>query len=111
MKTDKPLNLSVESRIHAESHRYGDLVQTDYLDTYRNLTFKAISWMKWVDEHCKGIENLVKSDDDIVVDVFRLDSYLKKLSKAHNKTTYRRFHCYYWPYGQARKRNCTYAQI
>ena len=37
-----------------------------------NLTLKAVSWMKWVDEHCADDNiNLVKTDDDILIDAFR----------------------------------------
>ena len=97
--------LAVESRLRAESAVHGDLVQTDYLDTYKNLTYKAVSWMKWVDEHCSHVENLVKTDDDIAVDVFRLDKYLAKMRKAHDMSRYRKFHCYKWRYGQVRYSN------
>ena len=44
---------------------------------------------------CK--QNLVKSDDDMVIDVLRLDDYFNKLNK---KKTSKKFLCYYWRYGQ-----------
>ena len=42
--------------MRVESARYGDIVQTDFLDSYRNLTLKAVSWMRWVVAHCPQIE-------------------------------------------------------
>ena len=47
---------TVEASVRVESARYGDIVQTDFLDSYRNLTLKAVSWMRWVDAHCPQIE-------------------------------------------------------
>ena len=40
-------------------------------------------------------QNLVKSDDDMVIDVLRLDEYFKRKKRPSMK-----FHCYYWRYGQ-----------
>ena len=42
--------------MRVESARYGDIVQTDFLDSCRNLTLKAVSWMRWVVAHCPQIE-------------------------------------------------------
>ena len=42
--------------MRAESARHGDIVQADYLDSYRNLTLKAVSWMRWVDRHCSHVQ-------------------------------------------------------
>ena len=47
---------TVEASVRVESARYGDIVQTDFLDSYRNLTLKAVSWMRWVHAHCPQIE-------------------------------------------------------
>ena len=67
----------VEQNVALESRRHGDIVVTDYLDSYQNLTFKAVSWMKWVGEHCAGEEvDLVKTDDDILVDIFKYEQFL-----------------------------------
>lgn len=49
----------VEASVRVESARYDDIVQTDFLDSYHNLTLKAVSWMRWVDEHCHNIEVLL----------------------------------------------------
>ena len=43
-------------------------------------------------------QNLVKSDDDMVIDVLRLDNYFSKLKKKNMSS--KKFHCYYWRYGQ-----------
>lgn len=92
----------IESSIQVESYSHSDIVQTDFLDSYKNLTFKAISWMSWVESHCSQVKDLIKTDDDIIVDVFRLKQYLNQMHLMKNEFKGRqhlKFHCYYWRYG------------
>ena len=84
----------VEERVKSEAAKFGDIIQTDYLDTYKNLTYKAVSWMLWVKLYCSGISSLVKTDDDIVVDVFKLKNYSERVSNSD------RIFCHYWKYGR-----------
>ena len=48
----KPNDSRVEDKIQYESKLHKDIVQTDILDTYRNLTFKTISMVRWMAENC-----------------------------------------------------------
>ena len=68
-------------------------IHTDYIDNYQDLVFKAMGWMKWVTEYCGSVDFIVKSDDDILIDIFGLEQYLKtnELTKDEAK-----FHCYLW---------------
>ena len=45
-------------------------------------------------------QNLVKSDDDMVIDVLRLDDYFNKLNKKNKNAASKKLYCYYWRYGQ-----------
>ena len=45
-------------------------------------------------------QNLVKSDDDMVIDVLRLDDFFIKLNKKNENVASKKLHCYYWRYGQ-----------
>lgn len=60
-----------------ESSRYGDILMEDYRDSYRNLTHKAISGLKWVSENCTSPRYLFKTDDDILLDIFGVVKHLK----------------------------------
>ena len=42
----------------------------------------------------------MKSDDDMVIDVLRLDDYFNKLNKKNKNAASKKLHCYYWRYGQ-----------
>ena len=69
--------------ITLESNTYNDIVQENFQDSYRNLTFKGIMAMKWIAEYCNHTEFILKTDDDIITNTFKLLRYLKSLSK-HN---------------------------
>lgn len=62
---------------------YGDLVQEDYSDTYRNLTHKAVAALKWMSRHgCdRKTSYILKTDDDVIVNTFLLERHLRVLTK------------------------------
>ena len=64
-------------RVMIESSRYGDIMVKDFQDTYRNLTHKAVSALKWVSEHCANVTYVIKSDDDILIDMDALIGILR----------------------------------
>ena len=55
-----------------ESSKYGDIIQEDFVDSYRNLTYKGIAGLKWVSHFCPHAEYLLKTDDDILLDIVAL---------------------------------------
>ncbi|VDK59170.1 unnamed protein product [Anisakis simplex] len=67
-------------QIHNESQTYHDIIQQDFLDTYRNLTWKAISWLQYVNEFCEKVEFILKVDDDLVFDLIAIEKYLRRKS-------------------------------
>lgn len=59
-----------------ESRRFDDVLLGDFLDTYRNLTRKHLMGLRWAVRSCERVRYIMKTDDDIVVDVY---SVLEKL--------------------------------
>lgn len=59
-------------RVMLEYNRYGDIMIEDFTDTYRNLTYKAIAGLKWVSQYCYSATFVIKSDDDIFIDIHSL---------------------------------------
>ena len=72
---------NVKNKLKYEFDLYGDLVQENFLDSYRNLTYKGIMSLKWISEFCSNVEYFLKVDDDIIVDIFILWRHLKKLDE------------------------------
>lgn len=68
-------------RLIAEHEEYGDLIQDNsYRDSYRNLTLKSLSMVRWVSTYCPGLPALLKADDDMFINVDRLISLLSESS-------------------------------
>lgn len=53
-----------------ESRRFNDILQGDFLDTYRNLTHKHLMGLQWAVNNCKDVKYIMKMDDDIVVNIY-----------------------------------------
>ena len=72
---------ALDEAIAFESDMYGDIVQEAFIDSYRNLTYKAIMGLKWVSFHCLTAKFVLKVDDDIFVNMFNVINHLQTLQK------------------------------
>ncbi|XP_017014298.1 lactosylceramide 1,3-N-acetyl-beta-D-glucosaminyltransferase A [Drosophila takahashii] len=59
-----------------ENHLNGDLIQGNFDDAYRNMTYKHVMALKWFNEKCSGAQLLVKVDDDVFMNTPQLVKYL-----------------------------------
>lgn len=74
----RPQNNNIQDDIDAENKEYGDIIQGDFKDHYKNLTFKGLFALKWVRDSCKSAEFILKSDDDAFVNIFEVRKILEK---------------------------------
>lgn len=74
-------DLKVQRRLEAEAKRFHDIVQENFHDSYRNLTYKAIAGLKWVTNNCRGAKYVLKIDDDIFVNTFSLLKHLRNIDR------------------------------
>lgn len=68
----KPAHEGVQFLLRQEQNRHGDLVQGTFVDTYRNLTHKSVLGLRWVSEFCPNAEFVLRMDDDVFVNVFKI---------------------------------------
>jgi len=68
----------LESEIQKEWKYSRDLVRKDFVDSYQNLTLKTLGGMHWASSHCPQAKWVMKTDDDMYVNVPLLRSHLKK---------------------------------
>ena len=61
-----------QEKIQEENEKHQDIVQGDFLDTYHNLSYKAIMGHLWVSEFCDHAEFVVKTDDDMFIDLYEV---------------------------------------
>ena len=78
-----------------ENGIYGDLVQEDFIDSYRNLTYKGIMAMKWITEYCPKAKYILKVDDDIITNTFIILKHLKALEN-HDIIKHKTIMCLVW---------------
>ncbi|CAF1280249.1 unnamed protein product [Rotaria sordida] len=91
----KTLDNNVMKAIEYENELYRDIVQEDFIDSYKNLTYKGIMALKWISIYCSKIKYVLKVDDDIVVNTFTLTNHLKSLDK-HNPNQHNTIFCLLW---------------
>ncbi|XP_037040494.1 UDP-GalNAc:beta-1,3-N-acetylgalactosaminyltransferase 1-like isoform X3 [Bradysia coprophila] len=68
--------------LDAERVRLGDIIVVDLVDTYRNLSRKTIMTYDWLTSYCSEADLVVKTDDDVMVDIFKLTAELGKWTPA-----------------------------
>ncbi|XP_067011634.2 beta-1,3-galactosyltransferase 5 [Anabrus simplex] len=66
-----------------ENKRFSDLIQGNFYEAYRNLTYKHMMGLHWVTRYCPQAKYIIKMDHDIVIDMYRLMELLshKQYSK------------------------------
>lgn len=70
------LNKDLEESISAESYMYGDIIRGRFIDSYNNLTLKTISMLEWTDTYCPKVNFVLKTDDDMFINVSKLLSFI-----------------------------------
>lgn len=73
--TSNPTHLEAMKR---EQEMYGDIITGKFIDTYDNLTLKTISTLEWVDYYCPKALFVLKTDDDMFINVSRLLAFIAK---------------------------------
>ncbi|GAB1601606.1 beta-1,3-galactosyltransferase 2-like [Argonauta hians] len=82
----KTLNNETQFKINNENSMYHDLVQGDFLDSYRNLTHKGVLGFRWITENCLHAEMVIKVDDDVFVNIFKLYQKIFPLYKNSSRS-------------------------
>ncbi|XP_037033177.1 beta-1,3-galactosyltransferase 1-like [Bradysia coprophila] len=70
--TDPTGNDELDLSLRDEYRQYGDMVMGNFVDSYKNLTYKHLMGYKWVMSFCSDAKLVLKTDDDMFVDIFQL---------------------------------------
>lgn len=71
------LNSTLNQAIDAEYFLFGDLLQGNFIDSYRNLTRKHLLGLTWAVKTCGETRFVLKVDDDIFVNYYLLERYFR----------------------------------
>ena len=72
------LNETLQNQVFDESEKHGDIIQEGFYDSYLNLTLKSVILLKWVSTVCPQARFVLKTDDDMFVNVPVLVNYLSQ---------------------------------
>ncbi|XP_022216476.2 beta-1,3-galactosyltransferase 5-like isoform X2 [Drosophila obscura] len=81
-------NATLNESINQENYIYGDMIRGNFIDSYFNLTLKTISMLEWTDTHCPRVKYILKTDDDMFINVPRLLDFID--GKKDTRTIYGR---------------------
>ncbi|XP_059904064.1 beta-1,3-galactosyltransferase 1-like [Gadus macrocephalus] len=66
-----------QEHVSMENLQYHDLIQSDFTDSYNNLTIKTMVTMDWLATRCSKVSYAMKIDSDVFINVENLVSLLK----------------------------------
>ncbi|XP_032521436.2 beta-1,3-galactosyltransferase 5-like [Danaus plexippus] len=69
-----------QEAINDESNTFGDILQGQFYENYRNLTYKHLMGLQWASTTCSAASFILKVDDDTVFNFERTYEYIKTLS-------------------------------
>ena len=78
-------DLHIQQELRDESYHYHDIVQGNFIDSYRNLTYKTVFGLHWMQKYCRRTQFVFKVDDDVIVNVYRLVDFLQDLILENGK--------------------------
>ena len=59
--------------------RYQDILQGDFFEDYFLLAYKSLTWLLWSKMRCSKIPWIVKTDDDMINNVWKIGSLVEAL--------------------------------
>lgn len=65
-----------------EKHIYDDLIIANFADSYDNLTLKTMATLEWIETFCNQSQFVLKTDDDMFINVVSYKLYFSKFTKA-----------------------------
>lgn len=69
-----------QQKLQEEFNLFGDLVEEDFDETYKNLTLKTIGQLKWVTYFCPNAKYGLHIDDDVFGQINEISTYLQETS-------------------------------
>lgn len=72
----------VQSFTEMEYEMYGDIIQENFIDEYKNNTLKTIMGFNWAVSHCSQAKFVMFVDDDYFVNIPNLSSLVSNISNS-----------------------------
>lgn len=80
------LNRDQQMLLELESKKYGDIVQGNFVDSYRNVTLRDLMGLRWAWQYCRQARFVMHADDDVSIDIYGLiDALEENIHASHRK--------------------------
>ncbi|KAM9423929.1 beta-1,3-galactosyltransferase 1-like isoform 2-T2 [Salvelinus alpinus] len=76
----------LQEKVLQESKEHQDLLQSDFIDSYKNLTIKTMVMMEWLSSRCPNASYAMKIDSDMFLNVNTLVNILLHAPKQNYQT-------------------------
>uniref|UniRef100_A0A667YNI6 Hexosyltransferase n=1 Tax=Myripristis murdjan TaxID=586833 RepID=A0A667YNI6_9TELE len=76
----------VQQQVLQESREHQDLIQSDFVDCYKNLTIKTMMILEWLDSYCSSASYAMKIDSDTFLNLDNLINMLLNAPKINYMT-------------------------
>lgn len=63
--------------VSVENEKYSDIVQFNISDMYDDHTYRGLETYRWITKHCQSVQYFIKTDDDVVINIWAVMSELK----------------------------------
>ena len=77
----------MQDQLDKEAKRYQDLVQEDFIDSYKNLTMKSVKLLSWSYQTCavgsQGTQYVLKTDEDMYINLSNLWQIVTENKEPH----------------------------
>lgn len=74
-----------ERQLALENQMFSDIIQGNFLDDYKNMTYKHVMALKWFKYFCSNTWYLVKTDDDVFVNIKKLEVFLSLMNQSEGR--------------------------
>lgn len=76
----------LQEELMQESKEHQDLIQSDFLDCYKNLTIKTMVMLEWLDSYCSSASYAMKIDSDMFLNLPNLINMLLRAPRTNYMT-------------------------
>ncbi|XP_029937616.1 beta-1,3-galactosyltransferase 2-like [Myripristis murdjan] len=76
----------IQQQVLQESREHQDLIQSDFVDCYKNLTIKTMVMLEWLESYCSNASYAMKTDSDTFLNVHNLVNMLVNAPRINYMT-------------------------
>jgi hypothetical protein len=78
------LDTKLARKVTEESEMYNDLVQTNVIDSWRNLTLKHMAMLDFIVHQCPNVPIVLKTDDDVYLSMPKVMKFVHSIQGKRN---------------------------